>query len=127
MRAIVKRSPGIVVGLVLLILNADIFCRFGFEHPQRPGTDANLVADRQAFAGGREAVDQNLLALRSLDIDVSVADSDGGMVEGGRESLEAQVIVGSAANIKRLDLDRMLGAGTLSAGAQLDLGKADAH
>jgi hypothetical protein len=126
-RSPVEGRAGVFVALSEFVFDADIFRIFGWLKPEGPGADVDLIADGQTLTRGGKTVDRDLLSLRGLDIDVSIAQANRGMVERRRESLEAQIVVGPAADIEGFDLDGVFESDTLSAGAQLDLGQADAH
>jgi len=127
MRSLVEGRTGVLVGLSEFVFDSDVFGILGSLDPQRPGADVDFVADGQTFARRRKAVDHDLLSLRGFDINVPVAHSDRGMVKGGRQALEAQIVVWSASDIEGLDFDGTLESDTIPAWAQLDFSKADAH
>lgn len=65
----------------------------------------NFVAARQSLAICRGAIDSDVGSGRRLDIGVPIADSNRGVMEGDGEALKAEVVVGAAPELERLDLE----------------------
>jgi hypothetical protein len=127
MCSLVEGRAGILVGLSVFVFDTDVFGILGLLNSQHPGTDVDFVADGETFAQSRKAIDHDLLSLRGFDVDVSFAEPDRGVVKGGGQALETQIVVWATSDIEGLNFYGVFESDTLSAGAQFDFSEADAQ